>query len=125
MNERRQAIRVVCKLPTQLRNVDSLDIPQPITSALVMNISIGGVCIQIDEFLPMQCHLTVYLQLPNQPAVEIHATPVWIAKLPHSDKYEIGARFVEMRAENEDAIQNYQYQTLLERIPKRTSQQAL
>ena len=73
----------------------------------------------MDEFVPIQCRLYVYLALPSQPPIEIRVVPAWIAEIPHSGKYEMGARFVEMRTEDEEAIQNYQYQTLLQKMPRR------
>ena len=118
MQERRQSIRVKCELPTQFRNLDS-DSPQPISNAIVVNVSRSGVCLRVDKFIPIQNRLYVYLNLPNQPMIEVRVTPAWIAELPHSGKYEIGARFAEIRSEDEEIIQNYQYQTLLEKMPRR------
>ena len=118
MNERRQAIRVQCELPTQFRNLDGYS-SQPIENAVVVNISRSGICIRVNDFIPIQCRLYVYLNLPSRPPIEVRVVPAWIAELPQSGKYEIGARFVEMRSEDEEAIQNYQYQTLLEKMPRR------
>ena len=73
----------------------------------------------MDEFIPIQSRLYVYLALPSQPPIEVRVAPAWVAEIPHSGKYEVGARFVEIRAEDEEAIQNYQYQTLLQKMPRR------
>jgi c-di-GMP-binding flagellar brake protein YcgR len=86
---------------------------------MVVNISRSGICIRVNEFIPIQSHLYVYLSLPSLPTIEIRVAPAWVAELPHSGSYEVGARFVEMRPEDEEAIQNYQYQTLLQKIPPR------
>ena len=118
MQERRQAVRVKCEFPTQFRDLD-LSSSQPISNAVVVNISRSGVCLRVDEFIPIQNRLYVYINMPNQPAIEARVTPAWIAELPHSGKYEVGLRFVEMRSEDEEVIQNYQYQTLLEKMPRR------
>ena len=76
----------------------------------------------MEEFIPIQCRLYVYLNLPSQPPIEVRVAPAWIAEIPHlSGTFELGARFVEMRSEDEEAIQNYQYQTLLQKMPQRTS----
>jgi c-di-GMP-binding flagellar brake protein YcgR len=118
MIERRQSIRVECELPSRFRNLDS-GFSQKISEAVVKNISRGGVCLRVDEFIPIQCHLHFYLTLPDHQTLEVRLAPAWIVELPHLGKYEIGARFVEMSAEQEDAIQSYEYQVLLERMPAR------
>ena len=118
MNERRQSIRVECELPSRFRNLDPA-FPSKIADALVKNISRGGVCIRVNEFIPIQCHLYFYLTLPNHETIEVRLVPAWIVELPYLGKYEIGARFVEMSSEQEDAIQSFQYQALLKKIPSR------
>ena len=118
MNERRQSIRVECELPSRFRNLDP-GFPPKVNDATVKNISRGGVCIRVNEFVPIQCHLHFYLTLPNHETIEVRLAPAWIIELPHLGKYEIGARFVEMSAEQEDVIQNFQYKALLEKMPAR------
>ena len=118
MTERRQAVRVQCEIPTQFRNLDS-SYSQPIENAIVVNISRSGICIRVNEFVPIQSRLYVYLTLPSQPPIEVRVAPAWIAEIPHLSKYEIGARFMEIRLEDEETIQNYQYQTLLQKMPRR------
>ena len=118
MQERRQAVRVKCELPTQFRNLDTHS-SQPIVDAIVTNISRSGVCIQVNEFIPIQNRLYVYINIPDQPTIEARVVPAWIAELPHLGKYEIGVHFVEIRSEDEEVIQNYQYKTLLEKMPRR------
>ncbi len=71
------------------------------------------------DFIPIQNRLYVYINLSNRPSIEVRVAPAWVAELPHSGEYEIGARFVEIRTEDEEAIQNYQYQTLLQKMPRR------
>ena len=118
MLERRQSIRVECEIPSKFRNLEP-GYPQKIADALVKNISRGGIRIRIDEFIPIQCHLCFYLTLPNHETIEVRIAPAWIVELPALGKYELGARFVEMSSEQEDAIQSFQYQTLLQRMPSR------
>ena len=118
MNERRQSIRVECELPSRFRNLDP-GYPPKVADATVKNISRGGVCIRVNEFIPIQCHLHFYLTLPNHDTIEVQLVPAWIVELPHLGGYEMGARFVEMSAEQEDAIQNFQYHALLDKIPIR------
>lgn len=118
MNERRRSVRVECELPSQFRNLDPA-FPSKVADALVKNISRGGVRIRVDQFIPIQCHLHFYLSLPDHEPIEVRLAPTWIVEVPSLGKYEIGAYFVEMSTESEDAIQNFQYQMLLKRIPSR------
>ncbi len=115
MQERRQSVRVECEIPSSVRDLDSLS-PHQIKTAVIRNLSRGGIRLRMDEFVPIQDRLTVYFNLPNHRSVEVHITLAWVVEIPHINKYEMGARFVEMSREDEDAIQNFQYKAILERI---------
>jgi c-di-GMP-binding flagellar brake protein YcgR len=118
MIERRQALRVECELTTSYRDLDSED-PARIECAVVKNISRGGLKIRVDAFVPIQDRLYVYLHLPTHQTLEVQVRPAWIVELPHLNKYEMGARFFEMSEDHEKAIENFQYQALLEKMPAR------
>ena len=118
MIERRLSIRVECDLSSSFRDLDS-DNPRRVEIAVVKNISRGGVRIRVDAFIPIQNRLYIYLQLPTHQTIEVQVKPAWIVELPHLGKYELGARFVDMKEEDEEAIQGFQYQSLLEKIPAR------
>lgn len=120
MVERRSSIRVECELATSYRDLDS-DNPAHIEAGVVKNISRGGIKIRIDAFIPIQDRLYVYLRLPTNQTLEIQVRPAWIVELPHLDKYEMGARFVDMTEEHERAVENFQYQALLEKMPMRSA----
>lgn len=119
MQERRQCLRVECELTSTFRDLDSGN-PGHIEYAVIKNISRGGLKIRVDAFIPIQDRLFVYLHLPTNQTLEVQVRPAWIVELPHLNKYEIGARFVDMREEDESAIENFQYQALLEKMPSRT-----
>ncbi len=118
MVERRQCLRVECELSSSFRDLDSGN-PGHIESAVIKNISRGGLKLRVDDFVPIQDRLYVYVHLPTHQTLEIQVRPAWIVELPHLNKYEIGARFVDMREEDESAIENFQYQALLEKMPSR------
>ena len=118
MIERRQSIRVECEITSTFRDLDS-ETPGRVEVAVVRNISRGGLKIRVDAFIPIQDRLFVYLHLPNHHTIEVQVRPAWIVELPHLGKYEMGARFVEIKQEDEEAIQGFQYQALLERMPFR------
>ena len=116
--ERRLSIRVECELSGSFRDLDSGN-PGHIESAVIKNISRGGIKLLVDDFIPIQDRLFVYLHLPSHQTIEVQVSPAWIVELPHLNKYEVGARFVGIREEDEGAIENFQYQALLEKMPSR------
>ena len=118
MIERRRSIRVECEFSSSFRDLDSGN-PGRIDIAVVKNISRGGVKIRVDDFIPIQDRLYIYLHLPMHRTIEVQVVPAWIVELPHLGKYEMGARFVDMKQEDEDTIQSFQYQALLEKMPFR------
>lgn len=119
MVERRRCLRVECELASSFRDLDSAN-PSHIEYAVIKNISRGGIKLRVDAFVPIQDRLYVYLNLPTHQTLELQVRPAWIVELPHLNKYEIGARFVDMREEDESVIENFQYQALLEKMPSRT-----
>lgn len=120
MLERRQSIRVECELTTSYRDLDSNN-PSRVECAVIKNISRSGVKIRVEGFVPIQDRLYIYLHLPTHQTIEVQVKPAWIVELPHLNQYEIGARFVEMSEDHEKAIENFQYQALLEKMPSRRS----
>ena len=118
MIERRKSIRVECELSTSFRDLDSGN-PGRIECAIVKNISRGGIKIRLDAFIPIQDRLYVYLHLPTHRTIEVQVRPAWIVELRHLNKFELGARFLDMKEEDEDAIENFQYHALLEKMPFR------
>ena len=118
MLERRRSIRVECELTITFRDLDSQN-PAHIENAVIKNISRGGLKIRVTDFVPIQDRLYISIHLPSHRTVEAQVVPALIVELPHVGQYELGARFVEMRPEDEEAIENFQYQALLERMPFR------
>jgi len=118
MIERRASVRVECDLPSSFRDLDAAQ-PGRIENAVVRNISRDGVKIRVDVFIPIQDRLYIYLALPSRQTIEVQVVPSWIVELPHLGKYEVGARFVDIKQEEEEAIQSFQYQALLEKMPSR------
>ncbi len=118
MVERRNSIRVECELFSSFRNLDSEN-PGRIETAVVKNISRGGIKIRFDNFVPLENRLYIYLPLPSHQTIEAQVVPAWIVELPHLGKYEMGVRFVNIKSEDEAVIEGFQYQALLEKMPFR------
>ncbi len=118
MVERRQCIRVECELTTSFRDLDSGN-PSHVETAVIKNISRSGIKIRVDAFVPIQDRLFVQVELPTHEILQVQVRPAWIVELPHLHKFEMGARFVGIRDEEENAIENFQYRALLEKMPSR------
>ena len=116
MVERRQSMRVECELPSKFRNFDSKSDPFRFSDAVVKDISRGGVRLRVDEFIPVKSELYFYLSLPNHEIIEVRIVTAWVAELPNLGKYELGARFVQVGPEQEDAIENFRRQALMRKI---------
>ena len=117
MLEKRKSIRVECELTISFRDLDSAD-PGRIESAIIKNISRGGIKIRVDALIPIQNRLHISLRLPNQ-TIEVQVKPSWIIEQPQLGKYDMGARFLDMKEEYEEAIETFQYQALLQKMPLR------
>lgn len=120
MIERRKSFRVECEIELIYRDLDSGK-PAKIEAAIIKNISRGGVKIRTDEFLPIKDHLYVTIHLPNHHTIEAQLVPAWVVELPHLGKFEMGARFTSIKPGDEEAIQSFQYQALLEKMPAHIS----
>ena len=104
--EQRRHPRLACRAPVQYR-----DLRQPQASyagTLTDDVSVGGLRFHTAEWLPLQHRLLVQLALPGIPApIRTVAQVIWTRKQPHSDRYDVGARFVEMITEDLGAVADY------------------
>ena len=114
--ERRRSVRVECDLTTTLRELDPVK-HVVLESAVVKNLSQGGIRLQVTDFIPTNSRLQVFLHLPDQQTMELRIQPTWIAEIPHLNRYELGARFVEMSENQESIVESYQKKALLDKLP--------
>ena len=66
--------------------------------SLSRDLSRGGVCLTVNEFVPVKSTVAIHLQLNQESKiVEIKGTVAWVRILPESERYEIGIQFEPLR----------------------------
>ena len=67
-----------------------------LSGSLASDISQGGVCIRIQEFIPLRSVLQMKIHLNNPPrTVPVKGEVVWIREVPHSEVFDVGIKFLE------------------------------
>ena len=115
MVERRRSVRVACELATSYRDMNPQK-PVQIENAIVKNISRGGVRLLVNDFIPTTARLHIYLHLSRYQTIEVRVQPTWVTEIPHLNRYEVGASFVELSENNESAVETYQQHAVMEKL---------
>lgn len=89
--EKRQFKRSLLKTPVQffLKNESQS------SGSTACDISTDGMRIRVFDFIPMDAELTLQVQLKNDRCVGLRGRIVWIQRIPFSEYYEAGLKFVE------------------------------
>jgi c-di-GMP-binding flagellar brake protein YcgR len=62
--------------------------------SLSRDLSRGGICLTVNEFIPVKAQVVVYLQQQGESRlVELKGTVAWVKIIPESDRYQIGVEF--------------------------------
>ena len=62
--------------------------------SLSRDLSRGGVCLAVNEFVPVKSVVTLHLQLNQESKmIRIKGAVMWVRVLPESERYEIGIQF--------------------------------
>lgn len=69
----------------------------PDTGSLSKDLSLGGVRIRVQEFIPLRTvlNLKIHLKHPER-QVPVKGEVVWVREVPHSEVFDIGIRFIEV-----------------------------
>ncbi len=62
---------------------------------LSCDLSLGGMRINFEEFLPLHTLVNVRFRDQSGRWVDLVGKVMWISKLPHTDRYQMGLKFVE------------------------------
>ena len=98
--------RVACELECSYRDLDNPK-AQPSRSVAIKDISLGGMKIRTNKFIPVNHRMMVAFNLPKRSTIETKAAPVWVAEIPNIDCFDLGVRFLEMSHEAKKALQSY------------------
>jgi len=76
-----------------------------VTITGIKNIGGGGICLQVEEYLPVDSTVQVYINFPkiSQPVPAV-AKVTWIKALGKKGSYEVGMEFVDIEHIFRDAI---------------------
>ena len=75
---------------------------------LTKDISQGGIRFLVHSFIPKDSNLRVRLTLHNADvAIEALVRLVWIKEVPHSERYEVGVRFIDIPPKATEYLINY------------------
>lgn len=89
--------------PAEKRRYSRIELRQPIQfqstncalerGSLSCDLSEGGVCVDMYDFLPMGTELTLRICLAVEKIVEYVGRVVWVRKYPFADRYQVGLEF--------------------------------
>lgn len=104
--DRRRFPRLICRAAVQYR-----DFLQPggfRAGGLSKDLSAGGLRFQAAQFVAHQHRFLVHLIVPGVPTpIRTIAQVCWTRKQPHSDAYDVGARFVEITPHDRGRLADY------------------
>lgn len=105
--ERRKYIRLKAYHLAKYRCLSNPE--KPAVTASIKDIGGGGVCLRVEEQIPVSSILQIYINFPQMPqAIPCLAKVVWAKKLGKTNRYELGIQFLEI----EDIFR----QTIIKRI---------
>jgi Tfp pilus assembly protein PilZ len=62
--------------------------------SLSRDLSHGGICLTINEFIPVKGEVILYIQREDEErVVELKGTVAWIKVIPDSERYQVGIEF--------------------------------
>jgi len=77
-------------------------------STLSCDISEGGLRLNFDKFVPNDTEFLLHMNLPTMPKiVNALGRVVWSNRIPHSDRYQLGLKFVEIDDKQKEDVSGY------------------
>ena len=62
--------------------------------SLSKDLSRGGICLTVNEFLAVKSPVVIYLQLNQESRlIQVHGTVSWIQMIPDSERFYVGIQF--------------------------------
>ena len=63
--------------------------------SLSCDLSEGGLRCYSEEFIPLNSEMTMELKLENSQKVQLKGQVVWVQRVPHAERYQVGIKFNE------------------------------
>ncbi len=93
IEEKRSSRRASCQAYSQFKNLDS-KIPSAYNETFISDISEGGLRFRSPQFIPVHHRLSLKIDIPKAPSIEVIAKPAWIKELPNLEQYDVGVQFL-------------------------------
>ena len=93
-SEKRKFLRAPFKMAVSYQLKD----PQAFGGCLASDIGEGGIKINLDDFVPLGAEMMLQIQLGQNftfPIINLVGRVVWIARVPDSDRYQLGLEFID------------------------------
>lgn len=81
----------------------------PSQGAYGCDLSLGGVCLEVNRFIPLGKLLTISLRVHEDKVVQAIAKVVWVTERPMSERFRIGLQFEKFVQGNAEHINEYLY----------------
>jgi uncharacterized protein (TIGR02266 family) len=109
VQERRKYVRLTADVEVRYDVLDTKS--HEAMQAVTRNISAGGICLIINEQLPIGTVLQLDIYLPqNQPVIKAKGKIVWISAFRmanEKERYDAGIEFIEIDEEQRKIIDKY------------------
>ena len=97
--EKRQHLRIGLRLPIRYQITSTEEFGNTLTS----NISLGGVRIFTDQFMPPDTKLNLEINFINlSKMINAFGNTVWSQRIPYTDRYEAGINFTEITQKDKE-----------------------
>ena len=103
--DRRRFERVQCEFDSSFKSIE--ESTRSASNAVVQDISEGGIRFRAGKFIPVNHRLLFTIHIPSHKSVEAVARPAWIREIPSLSRYDIGAEFISLAAEDREIIRQY------------------
>ena len=104
--DKRRHHRMDIHLPLRFR--DPVTHPSPTKNAQTKDLSLGGLCFQTEEFVPLDTTLLLELRLQDSAKpVRSIARVAWTRAMPSGLRYEIGSEFVDIVHSERKALEDF------------------
>ena len=94
INNQRKFVRVPYKEAVQFQTKDQ----RVFGGCLSQDLSEGGIRVNFNEFVPLDTELMLQVKLNTGELAETMGKVVWVSKLPHTEKYQLGLQFEKLEA---------------------------
>lgn len=105
--------------PVEQRRNERFEFKQPVSfqiqkemewdGALSSNLSKGGICLIVNDFVPLNTEVNLQFHLDKNHVVELTARVVRVEHMPFSERYRVAVEFKEPLSFSKDILEAHQH----------------